>query len=329
MHLKFSSRKLKLTLGAAVTALSLNTSGAAAVELPCSAVRLIVASNAGGNSDLIGRLVVEAVNRQPIEPKLQVVNIGGQATMRGSVEVASSKPDGCTLLINHQSLLFTYLTAQGEVTYTSFEPVARLTLDSSVLSAASETPYSDFAEFLAYAQANPDTILTGASLGGTSHVAVLMLEEAAGFRLKYVSYNGLQERITAMLGNHIQLSESDVGVASKYADEGAFKPLVVLSEERNPRLPEIPTARELGYDVTFGQAHGIFLPKETPPDIVEYYAGVFEAAMQDETLVQQLSTNGTQVAFLPGEDYEADLTVAFDQYTAILDELDMLDIRPQ
>ncbi|RDE07890.1 Bug family tripartite tricarboxylate transporter substrate binding protein [Pelagibacterium lacus] len=304
----------------------MTASAVAQVNLPCGSARLVVASNPGGNSDAIGRVVAEAVNRNSPAVPLQVVNIGGQATMRGSIEVADARPDGCTLLINHQSLILSHLTAQGPVTYSNLVPVARLTQDYSIVNGASGAPFDDAQSFLDYARAHPEEILTGASLGGTSHISLLLLSELAGIELKYVSYNGLQERITAMLGNHIQLSEADIGVSARYSASGDFKPLIALSEDRIPQLPEIPTARELGYDVVFGLAHGIYLPAETPDEIRDYYANLFEVALSDPQLLAQFEANGTAISFLAPDEYEAALTVEFNAYKLLLENMGMLDM---
>jgi tripartite-type tricarboxylate transporter receptor subunit TctC len=312
-----------LTPWIAALALAVPLAGgpADAADIACRTARLIVPSNAGGSTDGVMRPYVDAVNRLGAEPNLQVVNIGGQATVKGAREARDADPDGCTLNVAHESLMLTYLSGQNDFTYDAFETVAVLTFDPLVLTASADAPFDDLDGLIEHAGAHPGEVLAGASIGGTSHFSLLMLVQQTGIDLRYVSYNGARERVTALLANNIQLSDADVGTAVQYGASGEIVPIAVLAEERLELLPEVPTARELGVDVQFGLTHALFMPKGTPQEIVDHYADLFEQAAADEALRENLAQRGTQIAFKRGDAAREVLDGNFAKMKGIADEL--------
>ena len=109
-------------------------------------------------------------------------------------------------------------------------------------------------------------ISVGATLGSTSHIFPAMIEKAAGIKLKYVSYDGLAPRMNAILGGHIDLTDSNLTQKGK-VDAGQLKFLAIASEKRDPEMPDVPTLKELGINIVYEVVRGLLVPKGTPAPV--------------------------------------------------------------
>ncbi|MCZ6740652.1 MAG: tripartite tricarboxylate transporter substrate binding protein [Alphaproteobacteria bacterium] len=270
---------------------------AQAAEFPCRTAKLIVPWGAGGGTGVIFRLVIETVNKTGIKPQLQMVNISGQGGNKGAKVARKAKPDGCTLFAIHQSALSSYLTGRVKFTWDAFEPIAMLTRTSPIIGANKNVPWKDARDLVKAAKAKPGSILTGGTLGSTSHFWFLLLEEATGIKLKHVSYDGTRQRMTALLGGHIQIGEINLAAAVKYIQAGELKALGIYTEKRHPLAPNVPTMREMGIDLVTGTDRGVSAPKGTSKEKVAFWAKVFEKAANDKALIATLARKGTTISF--------------------------------
>ncbi len=202
---------LKVALAAAAIAFS--PMAAAAAKIPCSTAKLIVPWKAGGGTDIIFRVITEAINKAGADPQIQVVNIGGQGGNKGAKEARNAKANGCTLFAIHQSAMTSYLNGRVDFTWDAFEPVALVTHTPSIIGANKDVPYNDVMGLIAAAKNEPEQILAGGTLGSTSHFIFLLFEDAANVKFKHISYDGTRERMTALLANNIQLGEINVTAA--------------------------------------------------------------------------------------------------------------------
>ncbi len=283
-----------------------------AAEIPCSTAKLIVPWKAGGGTDIIFRVVVEAVNKQKLKPQIQVVNITGQGGNKGAKEARGSKPDGCTLFAMHQSAITSYLSGRVDFTWDAFEPVAMLTNTPSIIGASKSVPYNDVSGLVKAAQGKPEEILAGGTLGSTSQFIFLLLEDSAGVKFKHISYDGTRERMTALLANNIQLGEINVTAAQKYIKTNELKALGIATPQRDPRVPDVKTLKEQGVDLVFGLDRGVMLPKGTSAEIIKHYETAFLKAMNDPAVTSQLEAKGSLVRALNSVDYRKHLTQTFD-----------------
>jgi tripartite-type tricarboxylate transporter receptor subunit TctC len=293
-----------LAFGAVFGALAVASAAPAfAVDLPCRAVRMIVPWNAGGDTDLIFRPVVDAVNALGTKATLQVVNIGGQSGNKGAREARDAKPDGCTLLAMHDSQITTFLAGGVDFTWDAFQPVALLTYTPSMLAAGTKTPYNDFAGLIDHAKKNPGQIKAGVTTGSTSQFLQLLIEDAAKISFKYVPYEGTRERNTALLANNIDVGESNILTAKEYVKNNQMKALGIATEKRDPIMPELKTMREQGVDVVYGLSRGVVLPKGASVDLVAYYEDLFRRALQAPKVKEVMDTHSTWIQFKGAKDY--------------------------
>ncbi len=200
-----------------------------AADIPCSTAKLIVPWKAGGGTDIIFRVVADAVNKGGIKPQLQVLNITGQGGNKGAKEARGAKPDGCTLFAMHQSAITSFFSGRVDFTWDAFEPVAMVTNTPSIIGANKSVPYNDVKALIAAAKAKPETILAGGTLGSTSQFIFLLLEDAANVKFKHISYDGTRERMTALLAKNIELGEINVTAAQKYIKTNELKALGIAT----------------------------------------------------------------------------------------------------
>jgi len=217
-----------------------------AVELPCSTAKLIVPWGAGGDTDIIFRLLADEANKEGAKPKLQVVNVSGQGGNKGAKDAKAAAPDGCTLFAMHDSAIISYLAGRVNFTWNAFEPIASVSYTPSVIGANEATPYNNMKQFVEAAKKAPGTITAGVTLGSTSQFVFLLIENAANIKLKYVPYEGTRQRMTALLAKNIQVGEMNILVAKQYIKEHSLKALGIAAEKRSPLAPDLPTLKEQG-----------------------------------------------------------------------------------
>ncbi|NIA68551.1 tripartite tricarboxylate transporter substrate binding protein [Pelagibius litoralis] len=316
----------KLLLGAAALAAALATGGvstgpAEAADISCRTAKLIVPWGAGGGTDVIFRVFVEAVNKQGAEPQLQVVNIGGQGGNKGAKEAVKAKADGCTLFAIHQSAITSYLNGRVDFTWDAFEPVAMLTRTPAIFGANPDVPYSNIKELVEEAKKKPGEIVAGGTLGSTSHFVFLLLEDAAGIKFKHVSYDGTRQRMTALLAKNIELGEINLASAKKYITTGELKALGITTPDRNSEIGDVMTLKEQGYDMVYGTDRGIMLPKDTPQEIIDHYGALFQKAATDPEVVAQMNAKGTEVVYYGPAEYTAYFEETFTNWKRIAKEV--------
>jgi tripartite-type tricarboxylate transporter receptor subunit TctC len=147
------------------------------------------------------------------------------------------------------------------------------------------------------AKAHPGQISVGATLGSTSHFFPALVEKAAGIKFKYISYDGLAQRMNAILGGHIDLTDGNLTQKGK-VDAGQLKFLAIATEKRSPELPKVPTLKELGYNVVYSVSRGLLAPKGTPNDILAKLEGACSVATKDPAFAASMKGQGTDVRYL-------------------------------
>ncbi|MEP5155052.1 tripartite tricarboxylate transporter substrate binding protein [Planktotalea sp.] len=304
--MKFSFDRLKAYVSAAAIGVAAFAAPASAQDMPCSTAQLIVPWGPGGGTSVIFGIFEQAIQNSDAPVKIKVVTMPGQGGGLGAKEAHAAKPDGCTLFAIHQHLPVNYINGVTDFNWDGFEPVAMLTDTPEIIGAGGHTDYTDLESMLADAKANPGKIPTGVSMGATSHFLWIILGSKTGADFAYVPFQGgTAGRITGLLNGSIDLGGINMAAArtQRGEGEGKLKALAIAADERSDLIPEVPTLKELGVDMTFSLTRGVMLPKGTPPEIVNYWAEVFKGPTEDETFVAEQAAKGTSVVYLGPEDY--------------------------
>lgn len=265
-------------------------------------IRFIIPWAAGGDTDVIMRLVANALERELSAPVV-VTNIPGASGTVGAREAKFAPRDGYTIFSIHDSIHSTFYTAVTDVNYWDFAPICLITSTPSILAVHGKAPWRTLKELIDDAKTRPDQIKAGATLGSTSHFFLALIEKAVGRRLwRYVHYEGTAPRMTALMGGHIDVGESNLTQIDKM-QAGELKFLAIATEKRHPAGRSIPTFKELGIDVLYAVNRGVVAPRGTPEPVLARLEEACTKISRDATLAEALKSQGTNVRFLNRKDY--------------------------
>jgi tripartite-type tricarboxylate transporter receptor subunit TctC len=296
-------------IATAATALASGPAGAQE-PFPARAITIVNAFPPGGLNDIVTRplaAAIEPILKQPVVIETKA----GAAGQVGAQLVASAKADGYTLL-SHNVGISGYAEVDKlfgrpvKVSRADFIPLARLVADPVLLLVNEQQPYKTLKEFLDGAKAHPDTLVfSSGGLYGASHLPLAYLEKATGpLKLRHLPTNGGGPAIIAILGNNAQVSTQSVSATLSHIRAGKLRALVSFGGTRSKVLPDVPTLKELGYDVEYYLWVGIFAPKSTPPAIVATLRDAIGKAAQSEQFTAALANAGQELAYLDGPDFQ-------------------------
>jgi tripartite-type tricarboxylate transporter receptor subunit TctC len=288
-------------LTAIAAGLVLIASSAAFAAYPDRPVKLIVPWPAGGDTDNIFRPYAPVLQKH-LGQTVVIANVGGASGTKGAKEAKDAPADGYTLYAVHDYIHSTYYAGVADVAYTDFEPVCLISSTPSVLTASPKTPWNDWKGLLADAKARPGQITVGATLASTSHFFPALVEKAAGIKFKYVSYEGLAPRMNAILGGHIDLTDSNMTQKGK-VEAGQLKFIAVATEKRSPEMPSVPTLKELGVNVVYDVSRGVMAPKGTPAEVLAKLESACLAAVKEPSFEDAMKKQATEVRHLGRKEY--------------------------
>ena len=296
-------------VGSAATAAALGTLPAAAQEVyPSRPVTLVNPFPPGGAADVVGRpfaAVLEPLLKQPVVIETKA----GAAGQVGGQFVAAAKPDGYTLLIHIVSIsgfaeVDKLFGRPPKFTRADFIPIARFTEGPMVLIVNDQTPYKTLKELVDDAKKRPnDVIFSSSGLYGALHLPTALFMKAAGIQMRHLPTNGGGPALTAILGNNSQVLVSSIAAANPHIRSGKARALACFSAKRAASLPDVPTLKELGYDVEFSLWVGLFAPKGTPANAVTRLREETRKAVANEQFTKAIQNIGDVVAYLDQPDF--------------------------
>jgi tripartite-type tricarboxylate transporter receptor subunit TctC len=254
----------------ALAALVLAT-GVQAEEWPTHSLTMINPFAAGGPNDVLARLFAQRMG-EILGQTVIVENVGGAGGMNGADRVAKAAPDGYTFLqgtVGTQAQNQTLFKKPAYNSMTDFAPVALMVEALLVLVARKDMPVKDMKEFVAYAKANKDKMqFASAGTGSAIHLGCALMNMVAGLDVVHVPYRGANPAMQDLIGGRVDYLCDIVTTAKPQIDAGTVKAIAILTRERSPVLPNVPTAIEQDFDVEAYTWNAFFLPKGTPDAIV-------------------------------------------------------------
>jgi tripartite-type tricarboxylate transporter receptor subunit TctC len=240
-----------------------------------------------------------------------VVNKTGAAGAVGMQSVATSKPDGYTLLLALSSISIIpeadkIFDRPPAFTVDQFVPIALISADPTVLVVRAESPWKTAREFLDDAKKRPGQITFSSSgVYGTLHMAMELLSHAAGVKLRHVPYAGAGPALTAILGGHVDALASGPAVILPHVKAGKLRVLAGWGDKRVAALPDVPTFKELGYpDAEFYIWAGLFAPRGTPEPVLARLRDATRTAVADAEFKAAMEKLETPIAFRQGDDFQ-------------------------
>lgn len=277
-------------------------SQAMAEDYPIRPVEIIVPYGAGGSSDIVARMVQKALDGVFPQP-LVVVNKPGAAGSLGTREALNAEPDGYTLLSTHIGMSINQALGVADIDYTDFTPIAETGRVELVFAVPSDSPYQTFDEVIGAAKQNPDTITHATNLGSVVHFTTLGITKATGAVFRFVQVGGGGARLPVIVGNQMETALFGVAEALPYHQSGEMRILAILTDERWPALPDVPTAKELGYLLPplTSLGYWYFAPKGTPAARIEIIADALEREMTSDQMIENFKQRGFRPSFVRGE----------------------------
>ena len=274
-----------------------------AQHYPSRPITLIVPFPPGGVADNVARPVAQALTKQ-LGQTVIIENKQGAGGGIGMAYVAKAKPDGYTLLLALSSISVIpeadkVLGRAPMFQLDQLLPIARFTADPVVLAVRAESPWKTYAEFIAYAKANPKKLNYGSSGNyGTMHVPMEMLGSSAGASFTHVPFTGAAPAVTALLGGTLDAVASGPSTVVQHVKAGKLRVLANWGSERHPALPDVPTLRELGVATEYAQWSGLFAPAGTPEAVLNVLRKAAREIQQDPVFMQAFITLQTPLAYL-------------------------------
>jgi len=268
-------------------------------------------------------LVEKTISEMDTPYNLKVITVPGQGGNKGAKQAAKAAPDGCTLFAIHQSAITSFLNGRIDFHYNGFDTVANVTVTPDIIGASADAPFNTIQEMAAYAKANPGKVSAGATFGSTSHFIWLLLEKTLGIKLNLVPYDGTAERMNALLSGAITLGAVNVASGKKHLQAGTIKPLAIAADDRDKAIPDVPTLKEAGYDMTFALERGIVAPKGTPREVIDMWAGIIKQAVDNPSLQAAMDAKGTGLRFQGPDEFRAYADKIYSDYEAVAIEIGM------
>lgn len=313
-------RRTFLKLGAAAIAASTCSAIAAPSPYPARPVHLIVGFSAGGNTDIIARLIGEWLTRQMGQPFI-VENRSGAATNIATEQIVHAPADGYSLLVSstsnainatlYRNLKFNFIR--------DTEPIAAIVTTPLVMCVRPSFPARSVPEFIALAKGNPDKLDCASSgIGSPPHVAAELFKTMADIRMLHVPYRGDVEAITDLVGGRVHVYFATLAGSIQFIRDGKLRALAVTATERSPALPEVAAMTEFlpGFDATIW--NGLNAPKGTPQAIVTELNRQINAGFSDPKLMTRLNDLGAKSRPGSPDDYAKFVAEETEKWGAIV-----------
>jgi tripartite-type tricarboxylate transporter receptor subunit TctC len=278
----------------AVVSMTLATA-AGAQQWPTRPITMINPFAAGGPNDVLARLFAQRMGELLGQPVV-IENVGGAGGMNGADRVAKAAPDGYTFLqgtVGTQAQNQTLFRKPAYNSTTDFESVALMVEAPLVLVARKDLPVNAMKEFVAYAKANKDKMqFASAGTGSAIHLGCALMNMVTGLDIVHVPYKGANPAMQDLMSGRVDYLCDIITTAKVQIDGETVKPIAILTRQRSPVLPNVPTAIEQGFDVEAYTWNAFFLPKGTPDAIVQKLNWATIEAMKTPALREKLESAG-------------------------------------
>ena len=300
----------KICMAAALAALGLSGAPALA-DYPDRPISMIVPFPPGGVADTIARPLAQALGEE-LGQTIVIENRAGAGGAVGIGQAARAQPDGYTLLMSLSSISILpeadrVLERKPAYQLDQFVPIARITADPTVLVVRAEAPWNTLEEFLAAAKKDPGKLSYGSSgIYGTMHVPVEMLQGSAGVSMMHVPFTGGGPSVQALLGGQVDAIAAGPSVVLPLIQAGRLKALAHWGDDTLDSMPDVPSLKSKGQDVSFVQWSGLFALEGTPQPVIDKLREAARAIANDEKVRAAIGRTGSPVMYLDAP--------AFDEY---------------
>lgn len=277
------------------------------IDFPKRPISLVIPYAAGGSADIQARILAESLQKQ-LGQAVNVVSKPGGAGATGMNSVKSSKADGYTIILTAvgPSTLTPNANQVGYNVTEDFYPIAQISEAPYGLAVNSESKLQTLEELIEFSKNKSEKVTYGTT-GAGLHQHIVMsdfVNQIPDVNMEHIPFQGGAEAVSALLGNHVTASMNTISEITPHHESGGLKIIAVTSDERLTDLPEVPTFKELGYQlVGQGAWFGIMSPKDTPKEIVDLLDESIKNALEDESIKKQFANAGLPIEYLNSQQF--------------------------
>jgi tripartite-type tricarboxylate transporter receptor subunit TctC len=275
------SRDIGLLLVVVALVMAFSTTAGAA-SFPTKTITITMPAAPGGSTDMTGRMLAKRMTEILGQPVVVENKSGAGGFLVGNA-IAAAKPDGYYIAIEPSSAFnMAHFLRNPPFDIHKFTPIMSYGIYPFTLAVKTDAPWKTFKEFIEYAKAHPNEVtLATSNPDSMENLPIWMLEGLLGLKMKLVSYEGGAPACAAVLGGHAT-AFTGVGEAIPFIRDGSMRGLATYLGERMSSLPDIPTLKELGYDVVVESRLTVYGPPGVPKDVVKILQDSFHKAMDNE-----------------------------------------------
>jgi tripartite-type tricarboxylate transporter receptor subunit TctC len=303
------------------------TTAGAGEDYPNKQVQLICPYAVGGITDLSARILAEKMGEFMGQPVI-VMNKPGAGAALGTGFVAASKPDGYTILTTWTgvAVLVPLITPNLPYKMTDLTPIGKAVSVDQLLLVNKNLPVKNLAELIAYAKQHPKTLSGGtAGVGTLPHLVLEQLNAVAQIDIQHIPYNSELQAVTALAGDHVQVSVLTLTISDPHIRSGAIKALAVLAPKRDPALPQVATSAEQGHPELMASIYNIlFAPAKTPAPVLKKLEEVLEKTLRDKETREKLEKMGYKIDFMSAKNTQAFLETETKKWSSVVKQANII-----
>jgi putative tricarboxylic transport membrane protein len=303
---------MKPARGLALAALSsiaawgaISTDALAQRSFPNRPIELVVPFSPGGGSGITGEMMKKIITEEHLSP--QPVNITykpGASGQVGWTYLATKKGNAHHIATATQSFSYGFVQKQMQVRPEDFTPIAMMLVDTQLMAAHPGSSLKNIKDLIAATAKNPGgTRVGGTGAAGSDANLALMINKAAKIKINYIPFKSGGDVNAAILGGHLEAALGNPNELAGYVESGKLVPLVVFSDERIPGLKNVPTMKEMGYDVVSRSVRGVVAPAGISKQEEQVLVEMMRKITQSKQWADYAAKNMMQVRFLGGADY--------------------------
>jgi tripartite-type tricarboxylate transporter receptor subunit TctC len=309
-----------------VSFLLLPAVGGTAEKFPAKPIEMVVPFAAGGSTDVLARLVAKYAPKYFDKP-LVVVNKPGGGGITGTEGVVRSKPDGYSLFVGYGSghdLVTPHFQKMPYDTFNDLIPVCRLSVHSIVMIIRGDAPYKNLKEFIDWGKKKDQVTASVSTKAGSVDITFQAVGKATGLKLVTVPFRGGAESVTAIVGGQTDCGGNHPSEIISHIKAKRLIPIAVALESRDSAIPDVPTFKELGYNVVaVGSVKGVAAPKGTPPEVISYLSERFKKVCDDPEFVKSMKDIGQPVMYQGPQEFGKYMKEGFAQYGQMIKEFNI------
>ena len=282
---------------------------------PTKTVEVVVHTAPGGGNDILGRAIAAMVEKEKLLPvRLQVVNKPGGNGAVAPAFLAENKGNTHMIgLFSGNWITNPLIAKEAEVAPKDLTPIVRLVIEPAVIAVKADAPFKTLKDFIDAAKKTPGQLKqSGGSISSRDNVVRQLLQKTTGAQWAFISFPGGAERISALLGGHVNVMVIEPQEAGEHIRAGNMRVLAQVSEKRLPAFASAPTLKEAGFDIpNVPQVRGVVAPPGVAKDVVVYWEDLFRRLTRTDSWKKYLEDN----QFEDGFQSSAELTKFFDDFS--------------